>query len=79
MNSHFRVGDKYAAALSEGLKTGVNFKKFELANNRLSFIGANLILSSLTNQAESIDLAGNNIGKIGCQHLCDIIKLKNPQ
>ena len=40
-------------------------------------VGANHLLSKLTSQAEVVNLSGNNIGKIGCDHLCSIISLKN--
>jgi len=75
--SHFRIGDKYAEVLSEGLKSVKGLQKIELANNRISSIGADHILSKLTNQTEVLNLSGNNIGKIGCDHLCSIITLKH--
>jgi len=49
----------------------------ELANNRLTEVGANHVLSKLTYQTEYVNLSGNNIGKIGCDHLYGIISLKN--
>lgn len=75
--SHFRIGDKYAAVLSEGLRSATNFNKIELANNRLTPAGADMILSKLANKPESIDLSGNNIGKIGCDHLCTLLMQRN--
>ena len=77
--SYYRLGDKYAAVLSEGLKTATNFNKFELSHNRLTGIGADLILSNMSNQVETIDLSGNNIGKMGIEHLCKVIRMRNPK
>jgi len=77
--NYYRLGDKYAAVLSEGLKTATNFNKFELSHNRLTGIGADLILSNMSNQVETIDLSGNNIGKMGIEHLCKVIRMRNPK
>lgn len=77
--SYYRLGDKYAAVLSEGLKTASHINKFELSHNRLSGIGADLILSNLTNQVETLDLSGNSIGKMGIEHLCKVIRVRNPK
>ena len=71
--SNFRIGDKYAVVLSEGLKSAPSYNKFELANNRLTPAGADVILSQLQSKPQTIDLSGNNIGKIGCEHLCNLL------
>lgn len=76
-NSHFRLGDKYAEVLSEGIKSVEELNTLELANNRLTPAGADHILSKVNNLTQYIDLAGNSIGKIGCTHLCNIIGMKS--
>jgi len=71
------MGDKYAQVLSEGLKSVKGFQKLELANNRISSIGADHLLSKLSYQTEILNLSGNSIGKIGIDHLCSNVSLKN--
>lgn len=75
-HSHFRLGDRYAEVVSEGLKSVQSFKKFELANNRLTPKGADVLLPRLHYNAETLDLTGNAIGKIGCEHLSTILSYK---
>jgi len=75
--NHFRMGDKYAQVLSEGLKSVKGFQKLELANNRISAIGADHLLSKLSFHTEILNLSGNSIGKIGIDHLCNNVSLKN--
>ena len=74
---HYRIGDKYAEVLGEGLKTAPEIKTYSLANNRLSSKGANFILSKLSKSAEVIDLSNNNIGRIGCEHLIRSVSNKS--
>ena len=74
--SHYKVGDRYAEVLSEGLKSSPQITKYSLANNRLTPKGANFILSKLSKKAEDIDLSNNNIGRIGCEHLANAVQLK---
>jgi len=75
--NHYRLGDKYAEVLSEGLKSMRGCNALELANNRLTEVGANHVLSKLTYLTEYVNLSGNSIGKMGCEHLVSIISLKN--
>lgn len=74
--SNFRLGDKYAEVVSEGLKSVHSFKKLEMANNRLTPKGADVLLPRLTYNVELLDLSGNNIGKIGCEHISIILNSK---
>jgi len=47
--------------------------KLELANNRLTPAGADTILSQVQSKPQAIDLSGNNIGKIGIEHICNLL------
>lgn len=71
--NNFRLGDKYASVLSEGLKTSTNISQLELANNRLTPAGADAILSKVQSKPQVIDLSGNCIGKIGIEHICNLL------
>jgi Ran GTPase-activating protein (RanGAP) involved in mRNA processing and transport len=74
--NHYRMGDKYAEVLSEGLKTSNSVSTLQLSNNRLTSRGADLILSQLTKHTQFIDLSNNNIGSIGCSHLQNLLVSK---
>ena len=75
--SHFRIGDKYAEILGEGLKAAPHISTYRLSNNRLSAKGADFILGSVSRGAKVIDLSKNNIGRIGCEHLLKTLQNKN--
>ena len=77
MKSHFKIGDKYAEILGEGLKSVQDIHTYNLANNRLSAKGANFILSRMSYDAEIVDLSYNQIGRIGCEHLLKTLKAKD--
>ncbi len=42
---------------------------FKLRGNRISEKGAGGVLEAVTQNGKVVDLASNNIGRLGCQHL----------
>ena len=75
--SHFSLGDKYAEVLSEGLRSVPALSSLELANNRLTAKGADLILANLTKNTQIIDLSNNRIGGLGCGHLSNLLSQRS--
>ncbi|KAL4456118.1 hypothetical protein ABPG74_014079 [Tetrahymena malaccensis] len=67
--SHMQYGDQYASVLSQGLKKVANIKKFHLQDNRISEKSAAELVSIISKNAKEVNLANNNIGKIGCENL----------
>ena len=75
--SHFKIGDKYAQILGEGLKLASDISTFRLSNNRISSKGADVILPNISNGAEVIDISKNSIGQAGCLHLTKTLQNKS--
>lgn len=75
-NSHFRIGDKYAEVVSEGIRGTPTYKNFEFSHNRLTPKGADNLLPRLVLCAETLDLSENNIGKLGCEHISRMLHHK---
>ena len=55
------MGDKYAIALSAGLKSINYVESFDLRMNRLTNRGAMAILKNISNRTIRIDLSNNNL------------------
>lgn len=62
--------------MSEGIRLLPNISHLFLAGNRLSEKGAKTVLSQLGKNTKTIDLADNQIGSIGCDHLYAILTSK---
>lgn len=56
--------------ISEGLKCLPNIQIFSMGGNRITDKGAETLLSQIGKNAKVIDLSSNNVGKLGCEHLC---------
>lgn len=63
------LGDKYAKMLTLGLKRQTGIRKYRLQDNRISEISSAQLLRTISSQANEVNLASNNIGKIGCENL----------
>ena len=73
LNIHaFKIGEKYAEALSEGLKYS-HASRVNLAQNRLRESGGLKILQGLNTNVKDLDLSDNQIGETGhcMQHIVD--------
>jgi len=75
--NHYRLGDQYAQVVSEGLKSMNEFKRVELAKNRLTEKGADAILGKINSQTEVLDLSDNKIGKLGFENIGGLLKLSS--
>lgn len=65
-------GDKYAQMLSEGLQKNQrvqDISDYYLSGNKITSIGANTLLRTISRKAKVLDLASNQIGKLGCTHI----------
>ena len=58
----YRIGNKYAEALSNGLKLCI-VNKINLASNRLNPQGGLKVLQSLNFNVRELDLSNNKIGE----------------
>ena len=70
---HFALGDKYAPMIANGIKMIPNTQFVGLSDNRLSHIGANILLPNISYETRIIDMSNNKIGKDGCLMLYKII------
>ncbi len=59
---NFRVGNKYAGALSKGLKLNSAVSRVNLAENRLSPAGGLMFLKGINPKITEIDLSNNSLG-----------------
>ncbi|CAG9334034.1 unnamed protein product [Blepharisma stoltei] len=72
------VGDKYANALSKGLKSLKSVEKLNLRNNRLSDSGSIKILSRMNGSSlKDLNLANNKLGNKPIEKLIELIN--NPK
>jgi Ran GTPase-activating protein (RanGAP) involved in mRNA processing and transport len=69
-------GDKYIDVLGKSIKKIPIIKDFELKGNRITKESSAAILSSINQQALSIDLSNNRIGLIGCSHLSKFLSIR---
>lgn len=60
--SQFRVGNKYAVSLGQGLKLSNAVSKINLASNRLTPRGGLSILQGLNHNVIELDLSNNELG-----------------
>lgn len=67
--SNQRLGDRYAEVLGEAVKNIPELKVFKLKGNRITEKGAGGVLEAVTRNGKVVDLGGNSIGRLGCQHL----------
>ncbi|EGR31140.1 leucine rich repeat protein [Ichthyophthirius multifiliis] len=66
-NMHY--GDKYAKVISQGIKQIQSITNFTLGKNRISKKGADDLLQIIARKATILDLEGNQISYIGCDHI----------
>ncbi len=68
-----KFGDKYAIALSEGLKKIPQINQFHLSGNRITKVGSTDLIKTISRNARILELASNAVGKIGIEHLSDAL------
>ena len=62
--------------ITEGLKSLPGVQFFHMSGNRISEKGAESLLSQISKSAKLIDLSSNNVGKLGVDHICASVTLR---
>ena len=73
LRRNYRLGDKYAEILSEGIKDYPNIQKYSFANNRISSKGADFLIRTMSNFTKAIDFSSNHLGSKGCQDIAEFL------
>jgi Ran GTPase-activating protein (RanGAP) involved in mRNA processing and transport len=63
--------------MSEGIKKLPNLRIFKLSGNRINEKGAGKLINEITKNGKIIDMANNNIGRLGCEHLSMSLRSKD--
>ncbi|KAL4466565.1 hypothetical protein ABPG72_010616 [Tetrahymena utriculariae] len=66
---NMKYGDQYAEVLSEGMRRVPHIQNFYMSGNRITNKGADDLLKTISKKARVLELAENQIGKIGCEHI----------
>jgi len=66
---NYKYGDNYISCLSKGVKLMPNLNNINLKSNRITETGAEGLIRMLNNNIQVLNIAENNIGKMGIDNL----------